>query len=117
MLSYRLRHRIEIQEKVESGRNPETGGQLFSWQTLVVSGTAMISVPAEVLTGPGRESRAAGAVQAETDARINLRWFPGLNQAMRILWDGRIYNIDGMATDRTGRQEWRLTCKEGVNDG
>lgn len=116
MLSYRLRHRVEIQETVEV-RDPETGGVKTSWQTLVVGATAMNSVPAEVLTGPGRESRAAGAVQAETDARINLRWFPGLNQKMRILWDGRVYNIDGMATDRTGRQEWRLTCKEGVNDG
>lgn len=117
MLSYRLRHRVEIQQLVETGRDPGTGGVINEWQTLVVGTTTMNSVPAEVLTGPGRESRAAGAVQAETDARINLRWFPGLTQKMRILWDGRVYNIDGMATDRTGRQEWRLTCKEGVNDG
>jgi SPP1 family predicted phage head-tail adaptor len=117
MLSYRLRHRVEIQQLVEAGRDPGTGGVISEWQTLVVAGKPMNQVPAEVLTGPGSERQAAGAVQAETDARINLRWFPGLTQKMRILWDGRIYNIDGLATDRTGRQEWRTTCKEGVNDG
>ena len=116
MLSYRLRHRVEIQEN-DRTQNPSTGAMQDNWQTLTVGSTLMDSVPAEVLTGPGREFRAADALQAVTDARINLRWFPGLRQDMRILWDGRIYDITGMATDRTGRQEWRLTCQEGANNG
>lgn len=116
MLSYRLRHRVHIQYPDEA-QDEESGEMVTTWKTLKVGGRSMSSVPAEVLTGPGRESRGSQAVQAETDARINMRWFPGLDQTMRILWDGRIYNIGGMATDVTGRKEWRLTCAEGVNDG
>lgn len=116
MLAHRLRHRIEIQEQVEI-KDPATGAVVVSWQTLQVGGRPMDQVPAEVLTGPGRELIAAGAKWGETTARINLRWFPGLTQKMRVLWDGRIYNIVSLETDLTGRQEWRLRCEDGVNDG
>lgn len=117
MLSHRLRHRVEIQEQAET-QNPTTGDITYTWQTVYLdSDTPLDSVPAEVLTGPGREFAGADTKQAETDARINLRWFEGLTQKMRILWDGRTYDITGMETDITGRREWRLRCKEGVTDG
>lgn len=117
MLSYRLRHRVEIQEKFNA-RDLETGELVATWSTVFLdSSTELDSVPAEVLLGPGRETVAAGAPQAAIDARINLRWFEGLTQQMRILWDGRVFNIHSMETDLTGRQEWRLKCTSGVNDG
>lgn len=117
MLANRLRHRVHIQEQVET-QNSNTGAITKAWQTVYLdSDTPLDSVPAEVLTGPGREFNASGAIQAEVAARINLRWFPGLAQSMRILWDGRIYNIGSIETDRTARREYRLKVTGGVNAG
>ena len=70
-----------------------------------------------MLTGPGREFVAATAEQGETVARINMRWFPGLTADMRILWDGRVYNLKPPETDSTERREYRIQCTDGVNDG
>ena len=108
----RLRHRITFQEPVRE-QDPVSGASVNTWATIA----GYDQVPAEVLTGPGREFRAAGAIQAETTARINLRWFPGLLPTWRILWDGRIYNIRSIEVDATGRREYRLRCEDGVNDG
>lgn len=111
MLAQRLRHRVTVQHQV-----PEytSGGEEVGY----VWDEFLEDVPAEVLTGPGREFNAADAKQAETTARMTLRWFPGLLPDMRILWDGRVFDIIGEPeTDITGRMEWRLRCKGGVNDG
>lgn len=118
MLSQRMRHRIEIQEPVET-RDSDSGAVVTTWDTVQLdSDTPLDAVPAEVLTGPGRgEFMAADTRQAETDARINFWWFPGLRYDMRILWDGRVYDIIGIETDRTGRMEYRTRCREGVHDG
>lgn len=112
MLAHRLRHRITIQ-KPDRIQDPNTGAMINGWATV----EGMTAVPAEVLTGPGREFRASGAVQAETAARINLRWFPGLLESWRILWDGKTFDIGSIETDATGRREYRLVCKAGVSNG
>lgn len=119
MLAYRLRHRIHLQQPVKQ-QDPLTGAVSISWQTLTLGTKPLDKVAAEVLTGAGREFYAADAKQAETSARINLRWFPIdliLFYQCRILWDGRTYDIHSIETDLTGRQEWRLRCKDGVNQG
>ena len=117
MKSYRLFHRVAIQEAVRA-QDPTTGEITDTWAAYELDdGTVLDAVPAEVLTGPGKEQRLSGADYASTDARINIRWFEGLNQAMRILWDGRIYNITSIETDITGRREWRIRATEGLNDG
>lgn len=110
MLAYRLRHRVRV-ERFVTGRDPNTGAVINEWQTFVDN------VPAEVLTGPGRELNQSGSVQAEVAARINMRWFPGLTQAMRIIWDGIIYNIGSIETDMTARREYRLKVTGGINEG
>lgn len=117
MLAHRMRHRIEFQEKVQA-QDPDTGEITISWQAVTFSGRS--DVPAEVLTGPGRELIAADAPQAETTARINCRWFPVDRLELytwRILWDGRVYNITSAETDATARREWRLRCSDGLTDG
>lgn len=117
MRAGRLRHRVEIQRK-EYTQDPETGAGLYTWQTVYLdSNTPLDSVPAEVLTGPGRELRAEGTKYAETSARITLRWFEGLQSDWRILWDGKVYDIISIETDATARREYRLNVKDGVNDG
>lgn len=110
MLAYRLRHRVTIQELVEV-QNTTTGAVTREWEDFLAD------IPAEVLTGAGREFVQSGATQSEIAARINMRWFPGLTQKYRIVWDTNIYNILSIETDMTGRQEYRLKCKAGVSDG
>lgn len=107
----RLIHIITLQSKGAGAPDPWSGLPPEDWADVFAN------VPAEVLTGPGRELRAAGAELAETDARINLRWLPGVTQQMRVLWEGKIYNITGIEYDATARREVRLTCVEGRNDG
>ncbi|EMM8497087.1 phage head closure protein [Pseudomonas aeruginosa] len=117
MLAYRMRHRIQFQRQVHT-QDPVTGEVITTWETVLFSGRS--DVPAEVLTGPGRELIAADAQQAETTARINCRWFPVDRLELytwRILWDGRVYNITSSETDATARREWRLRCSDGLTDG
>ena len=117
MLNNRLRHIVEIQEPTNT-QDPITGENTIAWSTVWLdSNTELNEVPAEVLTGPGREFHQAGTIQSETSARINLRWFEGLLPTWRILWDGKIYNIGSIETDLTGRREYRLKCTDGVNEG
>lgn len=106
----KYRQRVTIEHKVTT-RDPNDGSVIIGWAVFLAD------VPAEVLTGPGRELVAADAEQAETIARINMRWFPGLDAQMRILWDGKTYNINPPETDSTGRREYRVKCTDGVNDG
>lgn len=123
MLAHRLRHRITFQVNGTGTRDedgfliPGTAG----WQTVVLGdGTRLENVPAEVLTGPGREFQGGAATQAETSARINLRWFPADDRDMaawRVLWDGRVYNITSVETDITARREWRLRVVDGPSEG
>lgn len=123
MQAYRLRHRITLQKKAEPDRDgdgyiiPGSGG----WHTVVLKdGTELKDVPAEVLTGPGREFQGGAATQSETAARINMRWFPSLEDelaAWRVLWDGRVYNITSANTDGTARREWRLRATYGPSEG
>lgn len=112
-LTGRLRQRVTLQEQLQE-QDSETGDVSHTWVTVYAS------VPAEVLTGAGREFRDSAALQAETTARITVRWFDVDRVAIykwRILWDGRVYNIVSAETDITGRKEWRFRCIDGLNDG
>lgn len=118
-LTARLRHRVEIQERIES-QDSETGDVTHEWVPLQIGSSSSSQPalhPAEVFTGAGREFNGAGAKQAETDARMTLRWFPGLDYAHRIVWQSKNYDITSIETDVTGRKEYRLRCKEGASNG
>lgn len=110
MLAYRLRHRVTVQELVEV-QDTTTGAVTREWEDVYTN------VPAEVLTGPGKEFVQSGATQGEVTSRINMRWFDGLTQKHRIVLDTKIFNIVSIETDMTGRQEYRLKCSSGVTDG
>jgi head-tail adaptor len=116
MLANRLRHRVSIQQQTET-QDSNTGAITVGWQNLVANGVTLSAVPAEVLTGAGKEMIQGDARQGEIVARINMRWFPGLTQKMRVLWDSNVFNIQSIETDLTARQEYRLKCSAGLNDG
>ena len=117
MEAQRYRHRVEFQEKVEDLDSEGRYSHFWATAELGTSAKLLDKVPAEVLTGPGREFNAADAKQAETSARINCRWFPNLDPTWRIVWQGNYYDILSIETDATGRREYRLRVRQGVTDG
>ena len=117
MLTENLRHHVTIQRPV-IGQDPVTGEQIVTWENVWLdSSTELVDVPAQVLTGPGREIMGAGSKQAEDTVRINLRWFPGFEVGWRVLWDGHVYDISSVEYDLTGRRELRLRGTGGLSDG
>lgn len=116
MKSGALIHKITFQAKQAGTRDPVTGAVEYGWADV----DKLSNVPAQVLTGPGKEPRVDSADQPETTARINCRWFPAdVHEMMswRILWDGRVFNIKSVTTDATARREYRMECTDGVGDG
>lgn len=116
MKAGRLRHRIRFEEN-QPTQSRTTGALINNWVQAEVPGVVLTAVPAEVLTGPGREHLAAGAKFHDVAARINLRWFPGFKPAWRLWWDGQVFEIISWSTDATGRRELRLVCRAGVSNG
>jgi len=118
-LSARLRHSITFEKKIIS-RNAH-GLINETWQIVDIPGVGLLeNIPAQVLTGPGRdEAMQSGQKQTEVVARIRLRWFPGgIDPAWRIIWDGQLFNILGLAeTDATARREYRIKCRAGKGKG
>lgn len=117
MLNHRLRHRIKIQKPVES-QDGDTGEIITTWQNIELS-AGKPDIPAEVLTGAGKESYAENSKFSEVVARINIRWFPYGQQDLykcRIIWESQVFNIVDVQTDLTARQEWRFKCEAGVSN-
>ena len=101
----RLRHRITLEA-------PATVQDDWDGDTAIEFAPTSDStdLPAEVLTGPGREAITGGAKYADAAARINIRYFPGLDESWRVVWNGVTYGILAISTDVTGVREHRLVC-------
>lgn len=110
MQAQRYRHRVTIQGPVQV-QDSDTGDVSLEWVDVYAD------VPAEVLTGPGRETTADQTTIAQTDARINFGWLPDVDQTFRVVWQGQRYNILSIEQDRTARREIRLRCVFGPTDG
>ena len=104
-----LRHWVVIQQLT---RSLDAGGNT------VEAWTDFASVYAEVAPLSAREFVAGQAVQSGVDTRITIRYLAGVRPTMRILHDGRLFNIQGGLSDTaSGREYLTLPCSEGVNDG
>ena len=104
-----LRHRIALQRKQQT-QNPQTGAMVTTWVTEA-------TVPAAVEPLSAREFVAAQAVQSNVSVRITVRYRPGITSAMRLLHDGKVYNITGVLADKdSGREYLTLPCAELPHD-
>lgn len=112
MLSQRLRHRVTFQQRTDV-QDEWTLEPSVTWAN--VSG--WVNVPAEVLTGPGREAITGGAKHTEIAARINLRKRDGISTQWRVIWNSNTYDITSIEYDYTGEREMRLICKGSIGDG
>lgn len=104
------RHRVRLERPVLAQDNA-TGEVVTTWETLTFGAALSSAVPAECLTGPGREYKGSGQTLSEVALRVRLRWFPGLDTSYRITFDGQVYDIRSAELDTTSRREWRLECR------
>jgi SPP1 family predicted phage head-tail adaptor len=63
----------------------------------------------------GREFFAAGALQSQVEVRFRIRWRPGVDGTMRVIWRGVPYAIVGEPIDVDGaRHTLELMCMSGA---
>ena len=110
MRTGKLRHRITLQRPGLS-QDPQTGEMVPGWQDVA-------TVWASIEPLSAREFIAAQAVQSDVSVRITMRYRPGITSAMRLLHDGKTYNITGVLADKgSGREYLTLPCAELPHDG
>lgn len=106
-----LRHRIDIQElQVTKG---SSGGVQTAWTPL------LIDVPAQVINQSGTEKQATshGGTAAVATTLFRIRYEPGISELMRIIYDGKHYNIQHI--NNVGERDvvLAITASTGQNDG
>ena len=110
MQAGKLRHRITLQKPVKA-QSPATGAIVNSWADVA-------TLWADINDLSVREFVAAQAGQSEVTSRITIRYRDDVTNKHRILYRGRIYNIQGvLADDKSGSEYLTLPCSQGVNDG
>ncbi|MEY9096281.1 phage head closure protein [Paenibacillus sp. RC84] len=109
MNSGALRHRITLQKK-ETGSDDE-GLPLVNWIDF-----ASVSAAIEPLRG--REYFAAAAANAESTIKVRIRYRQGVTADMRVLYNGRILEVQSPPIDPFERhKELHLMCKEVAGNG
>lgn len=105
-----LRHRITIEEKVIT--RDDFGGEVSTWMKWAEN------VPAAIAPLSGREFMTANTELGQVTTRFVIRYRPGVAPLMRIIHDGKLYNIAAVLPDqKSGRVSLTLPCTEGTNDG
>ncbi|MGB1215401.1 MAG: phage head closure protein [Pikeienuella sp.] len=100
--------RITFQQEVRS--DDGVGGRLVDWQTLSNTPTVWAHV-APVTT---REGMSNEEIVAVGTYKFSIRNRSDLNETMRLIWDGTVYNIE--AVQRMGRRAMymEIIAKRGV---
>lgn len=116
MQAGKLSHRICPQKRVSS-QNAETGEVVTEWIN-IASSTSDGCIWGEVTAVSARDFVAAQAFQNAVTARIKIRFRDDITAKCRILFRGKIYNIEGVLPDPdSGLEYLTLPCSEGTNDG
>lgn len=110
MRAGRFRHKLILQRKVLV-QDETTGALTETW-----SDVANIWGGVEPLSA--KEFIAANSVHSKVSARIVIRYRNDIDASMRILFDNKIFNIEGILPDnKSGREYITLPVSEGVNNG
>jgi len=99
---------ITIQTKTMS--TDDYGGQVETWADFT-------KVWAAVWPLKGRELFAAQAAKSETTVRFNIRWIAGLSESMRIVYNGKNYDITGLINIGERNVEYDIMAKTGLSEG
>ncbi len=92
-----LNRKITIQQ-VTITQDPQTGEMIESWGDFV-------SVFAKIEPLVGREYLAAAAIQAEDTTKFTMRYRGDIDAAMRIAFDGKLFNITSIQNIRSANRE------------
>jgi SPP1 family predicted phage head-tail adaptor len=93
-LAARLNERITIESPTLTSDG--LGGNTESWGTV-----ATTYAEVGVLFGAGREQVVAAQREARSAYRIVMRYRDGLSTKMRVLWNGKLLYVHGIASTRT----------------
>lgn len=99
----RLRHRIRIEEKVES--RDTYGGERETWITKA-------TVWGEVAPLVGREYLEARQMTAEMTTRIRIRYLEGVKPQMRAVFGSETFDIQAVQNVEERDREMVLMCRE-----
>ncbi|WP_300338225.1 phage head closure protein [Accumulibacter sp.] len=108
-----LRKRITLQQQSQSVDS--YGQQIATW-------TDVATVWASVEPSVGRELMAAQAVSLDQPTTITIRWqaafaSPKAVAAMRVVYNGRLFNIHSVENEEERNSTLTLIASEGLNDG
>lgn len=98
-----LRHRVILQRKTVT--EDELKQQTESW-------TDIATVWASIEPLSGREYFAAKQVNSEISAKITIRYRKGINSAMRVLFGGRIFEVQSVTNPEERCKSLILLCEE-----
>lgn len=90
-----------------------SGGALKSWVPFLAD------VPAQVIhqTGAEKEATSKGGRAAVSTKLFRIRYEPGLQARMRILYDGKAYDIDDINNVKERDVVLAITATTGRGDG
>lgn len=105
----KLRHRITIQ-KLEKTRSP-SGQMVGDW-------VDVCTVWAQAKCTASKAVTDDGVIQHEGLYKFFIRYRPGITAEMRVLWEGRTFELVGPPADwEAEKSGLTLICKELVNSG
>lgn len=97
-----LRHRVTLQ-RFQQGQDAY-GGPVETWEDVA-------TVWASLEAMSGREFFASQQAQSEVTQRIRIRYRPDVTADMRVIHNGKVFNIVAPLPDNRGR-ELVLMCRE-----
>jgi len=100
-----LKHVIEIQQPIET--QDGSGSVVNSW-------LVYLTVHAQLLPQAGSEAVLEGHTQAFSVVKFNIRFKKGITPKMRIVYDGRTFDILNLVDVRGVGRDLEITCKEAV---
>lgn len=103
MRAGKLRHRITIQEVIET--KSASGAPIHTWRDWA-------DVWASVEPLRGREFFASKQIQAEVSTRIRIRYLEGVTPKMQVLFNSKTYLIDSVINPEERNREMQLMCRE-----
>jgi len=106
MNSLPLNKRVTV-ERLEPTTDPDYGCMVEAW-------IPTHSVWAAIETLTGREFVIAMTAQAEVTIQVRIRYLPGITSAMRITYQGRIFNIQSVINPNEANRELVLMCLEHI---
>ena len=104
-------HQIDIQSYTQS--KDASGGQVKTWGTIVASPFVSINN----LSGVEKDATRHGGEVAISRTIFTMHYITGITEDMRVVHEGRYYDINHVNNYFEKNHYLILTCKTGVNDG